>query len=43
MSIYKLTQKLIKQGFWYSRLCAIFKKFARSHALNMNIVYTETH
>ena len=23
--------KLIKQGFWYSGLCATFKKFARGH------------
>ena len=29
---HKLTQRLIKQGFWYSGLCAAFKKFARSHA-----------
>ena len=28
---YKLTQKLIRQGFWYSGLCATFKKFARNH------------
>ena len=29
---YMLTTKLIEQGFWYSRLCAAFKKFSRSHA-----------
>ena len=29
---YKLTKKLIKQGFWYSGLCMAFKRFAVSHA-----------
>ena len=29
---YKLTEKLIKQGYWYSGLCKAFKKFSRSHA-----------
>ena len=29
---YRLTAKLIAQGFWYSRLCVAFKKFSRSHA-----------
>ena len=29
---YKLTEKLIAQGFWYSRLCVAFKKFLRSRA-----------
>ena len=28
---YKLTQRLIHQGFWYSGLCRAFKKFARNH------------
>ena len=28
---YTLTQKLMKQGFWYSGLCMAFRKFARSH------------
>ena len=29
---YRLTAKLIAQGFWYSRLCVAFKKFSRSNA-----------
>ena len=29
---YKLTQKLIRQGFWYSGLCVAFKRFTKSHA-----------
>ena len=29
---YRLTAKLIAQGFWYSRLCVAFKMFSRSHA-----------
>ena len=29
---YKLTEKLIKQGFWYTGLCMAFKRFVRSHA-----------
>ena len=29
---YTLTQKLIKQGFWYSGLCIAFKRFAKYHA-----------
>ena len=28
---YTLTQKLMKQGLWYSGLCMAFMKFARSH------------
>ena len=28
---YTLTQKLMKQGFWYSGLCMAFRKSARSH------------
>ena len=28
---YTLTQKLMKQGFWYSGLCMAFRNFARSH------------
>ena len=28
---YTLTQKLMKQGFWYSGLCMVFRRFARSH------------
>ena len=26
-----LTDRLIKQGFWYSKLCSSFRKFARRH------------
>ena len=26
-----ITSKLIKQGFWYFKLCLTFKKFARRH------------
>ena len=26
-----LTESLIKQGFWYSKLCTIFKKFVRRY------------
>ena len=29
---YKLTQRMIKQGFQYSDLCMAFKRFTRSHA-----------
>ena len=29
---YRLTLRLINQGFWYSALCIAFKKFARKHA-----------
>ena len=25
-----LTERLIKQGFWYSKLCKIFKQFVKS-------------
>ena len=28
-----LTERLIKQGFWYSKLCKFFKKFVRRYAL----------
>ena len=26
---YKLTSKLIKQGFWYTQLCYFFKRFSK--------------
>ena len=26
-----LTERLIKQGIWYSKFCKIFKKFVRRH------------
>ena len=26
-----LTRRLIKQGFWYTKLCRAFKKFAKHH------------
>ena len=26
-----ITAKFIRQGFWYSKLCITFKKFARRH------------
>ena len=26
-----LTERLIRQGFWYSKLCKFFKKFVRGH------------
>ena len=29
---YKLTTRLIQQGFWYTKLCFNFKKFYRIHA-----------
>ena len=29
---YKLTQRLIHQGFWYAGLCMAFKKLARRYA-----------
>ena len=29
---YKLTERLIHQGFWYAGLCRAFCKFVRSHA-----------
>ena len=35
---YTLTQKLMKQGFWYSGLCMAFRRFARSHV----VVYENT-
>ena len=28
---YKLTSRLIKQGFWYNKLCSAFKKFSLNH------------
>ena len=28
---YKLTSRLIKQGFWYNKLCVAFKKFSLNH------------
>ena len=28
---YKLTSRLIKQGFWYNKLCIAFKKFSLNH------------
>ena len=31
---YRLTRKLMEQGFWYSALCAAFKKFTRLHKDN---------
>ena len=27
----KLTSRLIKQGFWYNKLCIAFKKFSLNH------------
>ena len=29
---YKLTSKLIKQGFWYTQLCYFFKRFSKTHS-----------
>ena len=29
---YKLTSKLIKQGFWYTRLCYFLKRFSGTHS-----------
>ena len=29
---YKLTSKLIKQGFWYTRLCYLKKRFSITHS-----------
>ena len=31
-----LTKRLIKQGFWYSKLSVSFKKFSRRHSLLFN-------
>ena len=28
---YKLTSRLIKQGFWYNKLCVAFKKCSQNH------------
>ena len=42
---YKLTTTLIEQNFQYSRLCAPFKKFSRSHEAfypNMDAVFKRT-
>ena len=41
---YKLTYKLIHQGFWYAELCMAFRKFARSHQylLSTNVVFRNT-
>ena len=42
---YTLTQKLIKQGFWYSGLCIAFKRFAnimQALSTNMDVVYENT-
>ena len=42
---YKLTEKLIKQGYWYSGLCKAFKKFSRSHTAfsqNISAVFVNT-
>ena len=29
---YKLTSKLIKQGFWYTQLCYLKKRFSKTHS-----------
>ena len=42
---YTLTQKLIKQGFWYSGLCIAFKRFVnimQALSTNMDVVYENT-
>ena len=31
-----LTERLIKQGFWHSKLCMSFKKFAKRHSVLLN-------
>ena len=31
-----LTKRLIKQGFWYSKLSVSFKKFSRRHSMLFN-------
>ena len=31
-----LTERLIKQGFWYTKLCISFKRFAKRHAVLFN-------
>ena len=31
-----LTERLIKQGFWYTKLCISFKRFTKRHALLFN-------
>ena len=31
-----LTKRLIKQGFWYSKLSVSFKKFSRKHLMSFN-------
>ena len=31
-----VTNRLIKQGFWYTQLCKTFKKFAKRHTLLFN-------
>ena len=32
-----LTDRLIKQGFWYSKLCSSFRKFARRHSAEIRV------
>ena len=44
---YKLTHRLIHQGFWYSGLCKAFRNFARNHAdifnkINANVLFINT-
>ena len=34
-----LTDRLIKQGFWYSKLCSSFIKFARRHSAEILCKY----
>ena len=31
-----LTERLIKQGFWYNKLSVSFKKFSRRHSMLFN-------
>ena len=38
-----LTKRLIKQGFWYSKLNVSFKKFSRRHSMLFNKYAVKRH
>ena len=32
-----LTERLVRQGFWYNKLCITFKKFARRYKYGVSV------
>ena len=36
-----LTERLVRQGFWYNNLCITFKKFARRYNVLINVLISK--